>query len=118
MSTGLRKEAIPILDFIELALGRKVKMICKEDNSQAIIAAQKGYSPALRHLARHHRISLGFINETFYPEQQDQYTPIIIYQETNEHKGDFMTKSLDRVKFQKALDLIHLKEPKHHKNPT
>ena len=44
----------------------KVKMICKEDNSQAIIAAQKGYSPALRHLARHHRISLGFINETFY----------------------------------------------------
>jgi len=111
MSTGLRKEAIPVLDFIEMALGRSVKMVCKEDNSQAIIAAQKGYSPALRHLARHHRISVGFINEFFHPPETDQYTPVIIYQETNEHKGDFMTKSLDRVKFQRALDMINLRKP-------
>ena len=111
MSSGLRKEAIPILDFLELALERPVQLICKEDNSQAIIAAQKGYSPALRHLARHHRIALGFVNETFYPEQQTQTTPRIQYQVSADHKGDFMTKILNKEKFQHALKLAGLRAP-------
>ena len=57
---GLKKEAIPLLHQMEVSLGRVVHLRSMEDNTQCIAAIKRGHSPALRHLQRHCRLSLGF----------------------------------------------------------
>ena len=44
---GLKKEVIPLLHQLEVTLNRLVLLVCREDNTQAIAAVRKGYSPAL-----------------------------------------------------------------------
>jgi hypothetical protein len=68
MATGMAEDGIPIQDLLARILRRPVKLLCREDNSAAISAARKGYSPALRHLPRTQRISISSVNEMFYDE--------------------------------------------------
>ncbi len=72
---GLKKDVIPILQQIEVSLGRMVKLVCMEDNTACIAAIQRGYSPALRHLQRHVRLSTGFAHEVFFPDLTDPTAP-------------------------------------------
>ena len=58
---GLKREVIPLLHQMEVSLGRIVCLRGLEDNTQCIAAIQRGYSPALRHLQRHCRLSLVFL---------------------------------------------------------
>jgi hypothetical protein len=53
---GLKKEVIPLLQKLEVPLGRLVLQQSMEDNTQCIAATPRGYSPALRHL----NITLGW----------------------------------------------------------
>ena len=105
MSTALKKEAIPLQFFLEICLGRVVKIIVEEDNTQAIAAALKGYSPALRQLPRTQRISVGVLGEMFGPSgDSDSYE--IKHCPTAMQKGGMFTKRLDRSAFENAKDLI------------
>lgn len=108
LATALKKEAIPVLDLLESLLKRKVQLVCLEDNTQCITAVQKGYSPNLRHLKRHQRVSVGFCNEFFF---QSNHEALLRYQESSLHKGDFMTKALARDKFETALSMVGLRKP-------
>ena len=56
---------IPLLDQVETPLGRQVKLVGCEDNTQCIAAIKKGYSQALRYLKRHIQGNLGFTHEVF-----------------------------------------------------
>ena len=94
---------------MEVSLGRLVRLRGLEDNTQCIAAIQRGYSPALRHLQRHCRLSLGFTHEVFFPDKTDpeapQYFSKLEYCDTNSQKGDWMTKESPPTKFQASLRL-------------
>jgi hypothetical protein len=106
---GLKREVIPLLHQMEVSLGRLVRLRGLEDNTQCIAAIQRGYSPALRHLQRHCRLSLGFTHEVFFPDKTDpeapQYFSKLEYCDTNSQKGDWMTKESPPTKFQASLRL-------------
>ena len=109
MAEGMVKDAIPIQDLLAKMLRRPIKLICREDNDAAIIAARKGYSPSLRHLPRTQKISIGSLHELFFqPETQDTSNGSLklIYHETGTHKADVFTKSMPPVAFRQKLDLL------------
>ena len=110
---GLKKTVIATLGMLEFCLERPVKLVIQEDNSQCISAIKRGYSPALRYLQRHCRMDLGFSNEVvmgYYPDGSKMYLSEIRHAGTATHKGDFLTKPLDRSKFINAKQLIHLQD--------
>ena len=61
----LKSEFLPMLELLEQALCRPVRLRCLEDNTQCLQAAETGYSAALRHLPGTGRISVGVVHETF-----------------------------------------------------
>ena len=79
---------------------------CLEDNTTAISAARAGYSPALRHLPRTERISVGVLYEILV-EREDC---TLQYQPSAEHKGDMFTKRLDPVTFEAAIKRANLRK--------
>ena len=54
----LRELLFPLQELWSFILGRQVRCIVYEDNEAAIKTLQSGYSLAMRHLARHQRVSL------------------------------------------------------------
>jgi hypothetical protein len=105
MSTSSRAEAIPMQVFLESALGRRVDLVCLEDNTQCLGAVKSGYSAALRSLRRTERISLSVAHETFMLTPGNE----IRHQPTDTHKGDVFTKRMEPSKFESALELIGLR---------
>ena len=105
---GLKREVIPLLDQIETSLGRHVKLVGREDNTQCIAAIKKGYSQALRYLKRHVRASLGFAHEVFesakYKDDPEapKYWASLEYCPTKDQLGDWMTKELTATPFAEA----------------
>ena len=97
-----------MMDLLEQALGRPIRLVCLEDNTQCITAVENGYSPSLKHLPRTERISLGVSHETFVEKSGQRE---LRYQETSSHKGDMFTKRLDPNAFERALTLINLVRP-------
>ena len=43
LATALKSEVLPMLELLEQALGRPVRLRCLEDNTQCIKAAETGY---------------------------------------------------------------------------
>eukprot|EP00971_Amphidinium_carterae_P043374 853666-Amphidinium_carterae.2 len=105
LNTGVREEGVALHSLVELIVGQGISLVCKEDNTQAISAIQRGYSKKLRHLPRVHRISLGALNEMLCgPNRIGE----LEYHETCTHRADIFTKPLERVKFKQACDLLGL----------
>ena len=107
LATSLKAEVLPMMELLEQALCRPVRLRCLEDNTKCLQAAETGYSAALRHLPRTERISVGVVHETF----SDKDLHELVYQETFSHKGDMCTKRLDPNAFERALTLINLVRP-------
>ncbi len=77
--------------------------IIHEDNESTITVANSGYSPQLRHLGKHHRISLGLVHEFI------KHDDIVLQHiETKFQKGDLLTKGLPGPKHQSALEMVRL----------
>ena len=80
-----------------------------EDYEATITSIRKGYSPAMRHLPRAHRISLGLLNEITTREETDGDGNVRVHKaSTVNYKGKLFTKELDRAKFEHALNLIQM----------
>ena len=94
MSTSARAGAMPMHVFLESALGRRVDLVCLEDNTQCLGAVKSGYSAALRSLPRTQRISLSVAYETFVLTPGNE----IRHQPTDTHKGDVFTNEADQVR--------------------
>ena len=120
LSMALRNEACPLQHMLATLLGRPVTVRVFEDNTATITAAEKGYSPTLRHLPRHQRVALGTVHEMFFldsdatQEERDDKAQkdatlgefLLEHMDTSTHKGDFFTKDLDRPAFEAAKALI------------
>jgi len=103
LSKGLRTSALPIQSLCEEVLKRNVLINAFEDNESVIKIMQKGRSPALRHLNKTHRISLGWTAEVCNSDSVSlKYCP------TDEQLADPFTKPLDRVKFLIALSKLNI----------
>ena len=55
---GIRVEALPALDLIEIVLGRKTRVRVHEDNETAALAIRNG----TRYLHRTHRVSISWLH--------------------------------------------------------
>ena len=97
-------------DFLEAALGRPVPAVLKEDNSAALTACSKGYSPAMRGLRRTQRVSIGYIHDVISTPATSSTGGVVMEKApTATHKGDMSTKPLDANKFNLSLGLIQVK---------
>ena len=67
----LRKEGLPLQDFLSSMLSVDLPFHVWEDNSQCFSAVTNGYSPNLRHLARVQRTCIGALHEVFYPTVEE-----------------------------------------------
>ena len=84
-------------------LDRDFKGVIHEDNMSTIEVTKNGYSPKLKHLAKHHRISLGLTHELCQSPDLE-----VRHCDTNLQKGDMMTKGLARPKHDPACKLVGL----------
>ena len=75
-----------------------------EDNQACILICGVGWSPVMRHLAKHAKVSLGAVSEMLRQEGRS-----IGYIATEEQAADLMTKSLAGVKLARALLLVGIK---------
>ena len=107
----IKADAIAIQDLFSLILKRPVKMQVLEDNTACITGVNKGYSPALRHLKRRQRTSLGYLHEIFYEQEGQEGSGLceLCYGPTADHKGDVFTKEIHSVPcFHKRLCALGL----------
>ena len=102
----LRREAIPAQLLMEIILGRRLNIELNIDNTQAILAIQRGYSKKLRHLARTQRVCIGLLHELL--EDPDMQLSIC-HCPTLSMKADIFTKALNNEKFHTALEMIGMR---------
>ena len=95
-----------MLELLEQALGRPVRLRCLRDNTQCIKVADTGYSAALRHLPQTERISSGVIYDFFGKHKHE-----LVHQKTSSYKGDMFRSRLDPCAFEHVLTLINLERP-------
>ena len=96
--TAAKSHVIPLQTLWSAFLGRPVKAVYWEDNSACITIIKAGYSLALRHLAKHHRISLSFAHEV----TSNEYDADLRHIDSAHQRGDFLTKALPRSSFENA----------------
>ena len=82
-------------------IGVAVHILALVDNTQAILAVERGYSKKLRHLERTHRCSIAVLNELWVSGDIS-----LQYAQTDSHKGDGFTKALLPAKFVAARQLM------------
>ena len=102
-SKMLRESLIPLQHLWSIMLQRSVVAVVHEDNMSTITVIQAGYSPQLRYINKHHRISLGITHEMC--KQKDmrlEHCP------TDKQKGDIATKGLARAKHEAACRMVGL----------
>ena len=104
MATNLRGELIPVQALFSQILNRAVPGVVREDNDACIVAAKKGYSPALRHLPRMQRTSIGFVHDVFAGVGDTTAGVIELERaESKDQKGDSFTKELSPATFNAAV---------------
>ena len=102
-SKMLRESLVPQIELWSIFLQRNINAVIHEDNESTITVVKNGYSPQLRHLAKHHRISLGIVHEMCeHPDINMKHCP------TTEQKGDLLTKGLARIKHEEAMKMVGL----------
>ena len=103
LANGLFSEALPMLNFWDLALGRPCHLEIKEDNQATILVVKKGYSKKLRHLSRTHRVNLSSLKE-----QVSSPHVSLDYVVTKEQAADIFTKALPPQNWGPALAMLGL----------
>ena len=99
--TSIAKKVIPLQTLWSTLLNRPVRARYFEDNMSTITVIKTGFSIAMRHLAKHHRVSLSFAHEV----TSNEHHASIEHVATTLQKGDLLTKALDRVSFERGLEL-------------
>ena len=99
----LRECLVPQIGLWSILLQRQVSGRVYEDNTATIKMVEVGYSQQMRHLAKHHRISLGLAHEFFkHKDLHLEHIP------TDQQKGNLFTKGLSPQKHVDAMKLVRL----------
>ena len=81
-------------------LGRPLVARVYEDNQAAIAMAKSWFSVALRHLAEHQRLNLGFLHDCL---SQPERCMTLEHIDTENQKADILTKALQKHAFDACL---------------
>ena len=65
MDTGMKKEALPMLDLWDLISNKAVPLAVFQDNTAALEIVKSGKNPNMRHIARQHGINLQFLHDHY-----------------------------------------------------
>ena len=103
LSSALFNDALPLLEVWQTIIPG-IKLLCREDNEACIAIVRKGYSAKLRHLSKTHRINVSSTCEAV----NDNDDVELGYVNTNDQKGDPLTKALSVQKWAHALKLLHI----------
>jgi hypothetical protein len=90
-----KKVAIPLQEVMSVILNRTVEVKHKVDNESAIKMCKKGYSPALRHLPRQDKLSLGRMKGCYFSDVDNGMA--MEFSPTVDMKADCFTKSFKSV---------------------
>ena len=98
---SLARKVIPLQSLWSAFLGRNIHAVYHEDNMSTITVVKTGFSIALRHMQKHQRVALSFVHEATSASSDAtlRHCPTLL------QKGDLLTKSLNRVSFERGLDL-------------
>ena len=87
-NAAVRLEGLPALQLWDVILERKVIATLLEDNQAIVQISKSGKYPALRHIARTHRVNYAWLSDVFRTcDQMD-----IKYCSTHEQSAVIMTK--------------------------
>ena len=100
----VRDLTLPAQLLWEHFLGRPVASRLNEDNQSTIRVIQNGYSATLRYLPKTQRVSLSGLQEHFNKTGNE-----LRYIASAEQLADLLTKPLERLKLQAALELVGLR---------
>ena len=100
----MREVAIPWQVFWSFVLARHVLVRLQEDNQACIKIMLSGYSLALRHISKTHRINIAWLAERF--ADKDRF--VIEHVRSEDQLADGLTKPLPRFKFVRACELWRL----------
>jgi hypothetical protein len=105
---ALRAEGLPALDIWETILGRPVKLSFQEDNQAAIVVLKSGYSSALRHMGRTHKVCLRWLSERVAENEVE-----LEYCLSAKQAADIFTKGFtDAAKWLEATNNIGVAKPR------
>ena len=91
-------------------LQHPVKAELMEDNAATIIAINRGYSLAMRHVKRTQRTSLGLVHDIITEDPPEGEGKIrLVKANTADHLGDALTKELEPRAFKDAMTAIGMR---------
>ena len=97
----LARSAIPIQIVLEDLHSRSIRLQCFTDNETGMHDLDIGYSKQMRHLRKHHHVSLGLIRDTMEREEDE-----VRSLESGLNPSDILTKFLNGVLRQRHM--IHM----------
>ncbi len=103
LAKGLKEAAFPICHLLEQVIRKSVHIEALEDNMRTSQIIMKGRSPALRHLAKTHRVSLAWVSEV-----GPSKGVTLLHCPTDVQLADSFTKALDRIKHEGALHQLSI----------
>jgi hypothetical protein len=103
LSKSLRDVGLPLQELLSCLLDRPVKLIIHEDNESAIKIVKAGYSQAMRHANKTHRICVGLVHECCEADDVD-----LRHIGSKDQLGDLLTKGLSASAHAAALVLANL----------
>jgi hypothetical protein len=106
---AMRAEGLPALIIFEKIFGRPIRLVFEEDNQAAISVMKSGYSPALKHMGRTHRVCLKWISERIAEKQVE-----VNYCLSADQVADIFTKPFtEPAKWRPAIEAIKVTPPQH-----
>ena len=75
-----------------------------EDNEGTIAVVERGYSPALRHLVKTHKVSVDLLHRVFYELELGELEHV----ETGKQAADVFTKAVSVMGWPAALKMLHI----------
>ena len=103
LSKSLRDVGLPLQELLSCLLDRPVKLVIHEDNESAIKIVKAGYSQAMRHANKTHRICVGLVHECCEADDVD-----LRHIGSKDQLGDLLTKGLSASAHAAALVLANL----------
>ena len=102
-SKMLRDSLVPLMGLWSVMLDRDIQGKLFEDNMSTIEVIKVGHSSKMRHLAKHHRISVGIVHKFCLDPKLG-----VEHVSSDKQKGDLMTKGLARPKHEPACRMVGL----------